>query len=215
MADICPNRRTWLAGMDPVSRRSLWDLLRRQRQAAVLLTTHFMDEADLLSDDVYILDAGAVACHGSSLQLKVRRLCRTEDRDTDGSQFVRVIDVRLSGCDKHSKVVSVQITRWLVSCKQRLEQEKAQRIILRSVSCHRCSVLIFINYDLTGAVRRRLHPDAGDGGGPPSQPGRHPRARRASRVRLRARTRCRWRAGLPLAAGTHRALPGPVGGSGG
>jgi len=60
--------------MDPVSRRSLWDLLRRQRQAAVLLTTHFMDEADLLSDDVYILDAGAVACHGSSLQLKVRQL---------------------------------------------------------------------------------------------------------------------------------------------
>ena len=63
------------AGMDPVSRRSLWDLLRRQRQAAVLLTTHFMDEADLLSDDVYILDAGAVACHGSSLQLKVRGDC--------------------------------------------------------------------------------------------------------------------------------------------
>ena len=58
-----------------MSRRSLWDLLRRQRQAAVLLTTHFMDEADLLSDDVYILDAGAVACHGSSLQLKVRRPC--------------------------------------------------------------------------------------------------------------------------------------------
>jgi len=55
-----------------VSRRSLWDLLRRQRQAAVLLTTHFMDEADLLSNDIYILDAGAVACHGSSLQLKVQ-----------------------------------------------------------------------------------------------------------------------------------------------
>ena len=65
--------------MDPVSRRTLWGLLRRQRQAAVLLTTHFMDEADLLADQVLVLSQGAVACRGSPLELKVRtRKCERD-----------------------------------------------------------------------------------------------------------------------------------------
>ena len=59
------------SGMDPVSRRALWALLRRQRQAAVLLTTHFMDEADLLADQVLVLSRGTLACRGSPLDLKV------------------------------------------------------------------------------------------------------------------------------------------------
>lgn len=61
------------AGMDAVARQGLRTLLRRERQSrSILLTTHFMDEADLLADSIAILAAGQLACHGPSLSLKAR-----------------------------------------------------------------------------------------------------------------------------------------------
>ena len=50
------------AGMDPHARRATWELLRGLRAAGVtlVLTTHAMDEAEALADEVYILDAGRV-----------------------------------------------------------------------------------------------------------------------------------------------------------
>eukprot|EP00042_Codosiga_hollandica_P054526 m.739987 g.739987 ORF g.739987 m.739987 type:complete len:1626 (-) comp58922_c0_seq2:1991-6868(-) len=60
-------------GMDPFSRRKLWTLLQSTRASrVVLLTTHFMDEADILSDRKAILTHGIVRCVGSSLFLKSR-----------------------------------------------------------------------------------------------------------------------------------------------
>ena len=59
------------AGMDPSARRSTWDLLLRYKQnRTLMLTTHHMDEADLLSDRVAIIANGVVRCIGSSLFLK-------------------------------------------------------------------------------------------------------------------------------------------------
>ena len=61
------------AGMDPVSRRATWDAVRARRAAsAVLLTTHSMEEADRLADDVVIMAAGRVAAAGTPLELKAR-----------------------------------------------------------------------------------------------------------------------------------------------
>ena len=40
---------------------------------ALLYSTHYMDEADALADDIAVLAAGRLACHGSSLALKVPR----------------------------------------------------------------------------------------------------------------------------------------------
>jgi ABC-2 type transport system ATP-binding protein len=55
------------AGMDPHARRSTWQLLRELRESGVtvVLTTHAMDEAEALADQVYILDAGRVAAEGT------------------------------------------------------------------------------------------------------------------------------------------------------
>src|SRR5690606_6561925 len=48
------------AGLDPQARRATWDLVRDLRDdgVSVILTTHHMDEAEQLSDDVAIIDAG-------------------------------------------------------------------------------------------------------------------------------------------------------------
>eukprot|EP00732_Lithocolla_globosa_P000734 Lithocolla_globosa_v1_NODE_274_length_4708_cov_55.871481.p1 type:complete len:1149 gc:universal NODE_274_length_4708_cov_55.871481:873-4319(+) len=61
------------AGMDPYSRRKMWGLLQEQKKdKVVLLTTHFMDEADILADIKGVLNHGKLMCVGSSLFLKNR-----------------------------------------------------------------------------------------------------------------------------------------------
>ncbi|KAK7196094.1 ATP-binding cassette subfamily A, member 1 [Novymonas esmeraldas] len=61
------------AGMDAAARRYTWELLlRMSKECCVLLTTHFMDEADLLGDRVAIMCKGTLMCSGSSIFLKSR-----------------------------------------------------------------------------------------------------------------------------------------------
>ncbi|XP_049760992.1 phospholipid-transporting ATPase ABCA3-like [Elephas maximus indicus] len=59
------------SGMDPVSRRVTWDLLQQYKQdRTILLTTHYMDEADVLGDRIAIMVSGTLQCCGSSVFLK-------------------------------------------------------------------------------------------------------------------------------------------------
>ncbi|EGZ20190.1 hypothetical protein PHYSODRAFT_494903 [Phytophthora sojae] len=61
------------SGMDPYSRRSTWEILLNNRNDRVMvLTTHFMDEADILGDRIAIMAEGEIRCCGSSLFLKNR-----------------------------------------------------------------------------------------------------------------------------------------------
>eukprot|EP00947_MAST-08B_sp_MAST-8B-sp1_P005517 g5517.t1 len=61
------------SGMDAQARRQVWDLLERHREGRVIvLTTHFMDEADILGDRIAIMSRGKLQCVGSSLFLKSR-----------------------------------------------------------------------------------------------------------------------------------------------
>ena len=59
------------SGMDPEARRHTWDLLQRHRAGrTIVLSTHFMDEADLLGDRIAIMASGVIRCCGTSLFLK-------------------------------------------------------------------------------------------------------------------------------------------------
>ncbi|CAD6242712.1 GSCOCT00009542001.2-RA-CDS [Cotesia congregata] len=59
------------AGVDPYSRRQMWSFLQSRRHGKViLLTTHFMDEADILADRKAVISKGKLRCCGSSLFLK-------------------------------------------------------------------------------------------------------------------------------------------------
>lgn len=61
------------SGMDLQARRSLWNMLRNyRRERIILLTTHYMDEADILGDRIGIMVNGQLKCIGSSLFLKNR-----------------------------------------------------------------------------------------------------------------------------------------------
>lgn len=61
------------SGMDAASRRSLWNvLIAEKKDRVIVLTTHFMDEADVLGDRIAIMAHGALKCFGSSFFLKKR-----------------------------------------------------------------------------------------------------------------------------------------------
>jgi ABC-2 type transport system ATP-binding protein len=62
-------------GLDPQSRANLWTHIRKLRDelgTTVFLTTHYMDEADSLSDRILIIDKGEIVAEGTPAELKKR-----------------------------------------------------------------------------------------------------------------------------------------------
>jgi ATP-binding cassette subfamily A (ABC1) protein 3 len=59
------------SGLDPLSRRNIWNIISRGHlRRTVLMTTHFLDEADVLADHISILYRGKTVCAGTSTSLK-------------------------------------------------------------------------------------------------------------------------------------------------
>ncbi|KAL3255147.1 hypothetical protein MRX96_046686 [Rhipicephalus microplus] len=59
------------AGMDPETRRNVWDVLQKvAKQRTLLLSSHDMEEADAIADQIVIMAAGVVVCTGSTTFLK-------------------------------------------------------------------------------------------------------------------------------------------------
>ncbi|XP_033187616.2 lipid droplet defective isoform X1 [Bombus vancouverensis nearcticus] len=60
------------AGVDPAARRRIWRLIDQHRIGrTVILSTHHLDEADILSDTVVVMHKGRILCTGSPLSLKM------------------------------------------------------------------------------------------------------------------------------------------------
>jgi len=59
-------------GLDPQARRAIWDYIAQLKgEKTILLTTHYMDEADSLSDRIGIMDEGKIVALGTSRELKM------------------------------------------------------------------------------------------------------------------------------------------------
>ena len=58
-------------GMDPVSRHNVWELMQSlKKDKTIVLTTHAMEEADILADRIAVVADGTLKCVGTSLNLK-------------------------------------------------------------------------------------------------------------------------------------------------
>ena len=59
-------------GLDPVSRRQVWNAIKKKKEngTTILLTTHYMDEAEVLSDDIVIIDKGIVISQGTIADIR-------------------------------------------------------------------------------------------------------------------------------------------------
>jgi ABC-2 type transport system ATP-binding protein len=58
-------------GLDPQARRNFWELIQsiKARKKTIILTTHYMDEAELLCDDIAIMDGGHIIAQGGPREL--------------------------------------------------------------------------------------------------------------------------------------------------
>ena len=84
-------------GLDPQSRANLWTHIRKLRDemgTTVFITTHYMDEADALSDRILIIDMGQIVAEGTPAELKKRvsgdtiTLTLREEKDATGAAAV-------------------------------------------------------------------------------------------------------------------------------
>lgn len=110
------------SGMDPYSRRSTWNILQDCRQGRTLiLTTHFMDEADMLGDRIAILAEGKLRVDGSSLFLKNRfgggyhlTLSRGIGATVPGTEILQTVHMSVPGARMLTDVgaeVSIQLPK--------------------------------------------------------------------------------------------------------
>lgn len=58
------------SGLDPLSRQAVWKILLQQRsRRTIILTTHFLDEVEILADDIVIMSKGKIKCQGPAAEL--------------------------------------------------------------------------------------------------------------------------------------------------
>lgn len=88
------------SGVDPFNRMKIWDMILEFRAGrTILLTTHYLEEADILSDRIAIIHQGKLQCCGSSLFLKNRF----------GSGYILTVDRRLLSPSNASLAYSKQL----------------------------------------------------------------------------------------------------------
>ncbi|HEY7935915.1 MAG TPA: ABC transporter ATP-binding protein [Candidatus Limnocylindrales bacterium] len=83
-------------GLDPAARRSLWDLVQKlQGQGkTILLTTHYMEEAEVLCDRLAIMDHGKILAMGTVNELVADRF---KDRSVRFDEIASITDEQLTG----------------------------------------------------------------------------------------------------------------------
>lgn len=65
-------------GLDPRARRDVWDVIKGLKKSGktIFLTTHYMEEAEVLADDIAIISNGSIIAHGSTTEL-IEQYCPT------------------------------------------------------------------------------------------------------------------------------------------
>jgi len=130
-------------GLDPQARRQLWELIEEFKKAGrtILLTTHYMDEAERLCDDLAIMDHGKVIARGTPGVLVASigadhlvELSTTGASDVDLAALRRVAGVRDARAENGS--IRIQATELHRSVPALLEELRRQGIPLTELSTH-------------------------------------------------------------------------------
>jgi ATP-binding cassette subfamily A (ABC1) protein 3 len=111
------------AGMDPLARRELWDLLASLRHGrTMLLTTHYMDESEVLGDRVGIMSLGQMQCLGTPQFLKT----------TYGAGYKLIFDKSPDFTEEHQTNLTKFVHNYIPEAKH-FEEDGAENQILYSL----------------------------------------------------------------------------------
>jgi ABC-2 type transport system ATP-binding protein len=126
-------------GLDPQARRQLWEVIRKLKEkgTTILLTTHYMDEAERLCDSVAIIDHGRVIAEGTPRQLIARMGAEHvvefgletngQAADVAGERFLSISSVRSVHRDGHGFLLTVGEPHVAIpALLERLKQDNLQ-----------------------------------------------------------------------------------------
>jgi lipooligosaccharide transport system ATP-binding protein len=129
-------------GLDPQARHAIWDRLYRlkRRGTTLLLTTHYMDEAEQLCDRLVIMDAGRIIAEGSPRQL-IERYSTREVLELRMADDVRAwLDGRLSALADRVQELPDLIQLYTADAEHVLERVRALGIPLDSALVRRATL---------------------------------------------------------------------------
>ena len=148
------------AGMDAQSRLAVWDIIQAMKRdgTTVLLTTHLMDEAETLADDVAIIDHGKLVAQGSPAELTSHEEHPVVAVRTDRELDVHLLSDELRALGISAEAVSPQRYRILGAGSPAVIEALArsaaqQNVLIRDLSMsHRDLEDVFL--DITGRELR-------------------------------------------------------------
>lgn len=128
-------------GLDPRSRRQVWELVATlaAQGVTVLLTTQYLEEADILSDSIVILDSGRIIARGTAEELKQRtgaNFCAvTLVNRSDVAQMVAALaDIDEVDVDAETNTVSVRAVNGVATLGEVVRRTEALGVELIDVS---------------------------------------------------------------------------------
>jgi ABC-2 type transport system ATP-binding protein len=130
-------------GLDPRSRLAMWDVIKKLKQdgATILLTTQYLEEADLLADKIAVIDGGKVIAEGTADELKQKvgkeRLEMTLAKAGDLARASKVIDGEAIAIDEERRSVSVAIDGGAKHVRELLDSLEKADISVEALSLHK------------------------------------------------------------------------------
>lgn len=165
-------------GLDPQTRGHIWDYirkLRKEHRVTVVLTTHYMDEADSLCDRIAIIDHGKIIALGKNEELKDSLGGDIITLEASHPERLRKATGKLGWVKEakaHNGKLTIRVEKGETRIPKLMDAARAAKSEIRSVSLHRPTLDdVFLHY--TGRTIREENASALDS----------MRARRAARLR--------------------------------
>ena len=129
-------------GLDPQARHLLWDRLYRlkQRGATLIITTHYMDEAEQLCDRLVVMDKALIVAEGSPLELIERYSTREVLELRFGDAERASLDGRLDGLAERIEVLPDRTLLYTDDGEKALDEVHRRNIAVQSALVRRSSL---------------------------------------------------------------------------